>query len=178
MQVGYYKLGVYLIKPRKGSNVLCLDAQPCPTLCDPMDCRPASLLCPWGFSRQKYWSGLPYPPPGDLLNPGIEPRSPTLQVVSLPLEPPGKPQRIYYYTLYPYLFFFLMEKRFLSHIQQNGFCIATKRYGKETRQEKLQALHLNAKNTIVIYYNSDYDFLTTIFTFDDQCLKLLFLYIF
>ena len=43
------------------------------------------------FSRQEYWSGLPCPPPGDLPNPGIEPRSPTLQADSLLSEPPGKP---------------------------------------------------------------------------------------
>ena len=53
---------------------------------------PTRLLCPWGFSRQKYWSGLPCSPPGDLPNPGIEPRSPALQVDSLPSEPPGKPK--------------------------------------------------------------------------------------
>ena len=52
------------------------------------------LLCPWGFSRQEYWSGLPCPPPGGLPNSGIEPRSPTLQVVSLPSEPLGKPMNI------------------------------------------------------------------------------------
>ena len=46
---------------------------------------------PWGFSRQEYWSGLPCPPPGDLPNPGIKSRSPTLQAGSLPSEPPGKP---------------------------------------------------------------------------------------
>ena len=46
---------------------------------------------PMGFPRQEYWSGLPFPFPGDLPNPGIEPRSPALQVVSLPTEPPGKP---------------------------------------------------------------------------------------
>ena len=47
-------------------------------LCDPMDC---SLPCSssMGFSRQEYRGGLPFPPPGDLPNPGIEPRSPTLQ---------------------------------------------------------------------------------------------------
>ena len=39
----------------------------------------ARLLCPWGFSRQEYWSGLPCPPPGLLPNPGIKPRSSTLQ---------------------------------------------------------------------------------------------------
>ena len=44
-----------------------------------------------GFSRQEYWSGLPCPPPGDLSNPGMEPRSPTLQVDFLQSEPPGKP---------------------------------------------------------------------------------------
>ena len=53
---------------------------------------PTRLLCPWGFSRQEYWSGLSYPPPGDLPNPGIELRSPTLQADSLPAEPPGKPK--------------------------------------------------------------------------------------
>ena len=43
------------------------------------------------FSRQEYWSGLPFPTPGDLADPGIEPRFPTLQVDSLPSEPSGKP---------------------------------------------------------------------------------------
>ena len=47
-----------------------------------------------GFSRQEYWSGLPFPSPGDLPDPGIEPRSPTLQSEALNSEPPGKP--IYY----------------------------------------------------------------------------------
>ena len=45
---------------------------------------------PMGFSRQQYWSGLPFPSPADLSNPGIEPRSPALQTDSLPSEPPGK----------------------------------------------------------------------------------------
>ena len=44
-----------------------------------------------GFSRQEYWSGLQFPSPGDLPNPGIEPRSPTLQADALTSEPPGKP---------------------------------------------------------------------------------------
>ena len=43
------------------------------------------------FSRQEYWSGFPFPSPGDLPNPGIKPESPTLQADSLPSEPPGKP---------------------------------------------------------------------------------------
>ena len=44
-----------------------------------------------GFSRQQCWSGLPFPSPGDLPNPGIKPGSPTLQAGALPSEPPGKP---------------------------------------------------------------------------------------
>ena len=44
-----------------------------------------------GFSRQKYWSGLPFPSPGDLPNPEIKPGSPTLQADLLPSEPLGKP---------------------------------------------------------------------------------------
>ena len=44
-----------------------------------------------GFSRQEYWSGLPFPSPGDLPYPGIEPGSPTLQADTLTSEPPGKP---------------------------------------------------------------------------------------
>ena len=50
--------------------------------------RQASLFM--GFSRQNYWSGLPFPSPGDLLNPGIEPGSCGLQADALSSEPPGK----------------------------------------------------------------------------------------
>ena len=48
-----------------------------------------------GFSRQEYWSGLPFPSPGDLPDPGIEPRSPVLQANALTSEPAGK---FYYIT--------------------------------------------------------------------------------
>ena len=44
-----------------------------------------------GFSRQEYWSGLPFLSPGDLPNPGIEPGSPALEADALSTEPPGKP---------------------------------------------------------------------------------------
>ena len=53
----------------------------------PQGMQPTRLLCPWRSSREEYWSGLPRPPQGDLANPGIEPRSPTLPVDSLPSEP-------------------------------------------------------------------------------------------
>ena len=59
-----------------------LVTQSCPVLCDTMDCScqaPLSL----GFSRQKYWNELPFPSPGDLPDPGIEPGSLTLQADSL-----------------------------------------------------------------------------------------------
>ena len=47
------------------------------------------------FSRPEFWSGLPFPPPGDLPNPGIEPRSPALQADTLPAEPQRKHKDIH-----------------------------------------------------------------------------------
>ena len=55
-----------------------------------MDCSQARLSKE--FPRQEHWSGLPFPSPGDLSDPGIEPRSPALQATSLPSEPSWKPQ--------------------------------------------------------------------------------------
>ena len=56
----------------------------CPTLCDPMDPIARQAPLSMGFCRQEYWSGLPCPPPRHLPNPGMEPRSLSLQVDSLP----------------------------------------------------------------------------------------------
>ena len=75
------------------SITLCLVAQLYLTLCNTKDCvfeELGRLLCPWGFSRQEYWSAFPCPPPGDLPNPGTEPRSHILQADSLLSESPGK----------------------------------------------------------------------------------------
>ena len=64
-----------------------LVVQSCLTLCDPMDCSlPGSI----GFPRQIYWDGLPFPSPGDLPHPGIEPGSSALHADSLLTDPPGK----------------------------------------------------------------------------------------
>ena len=72
----------------------------CPVVSD-------SFVTPWtaarqaplsmGFPRQEYWSGLPCPPPGDLLSSGIESRSPALQADSVGTQPPGKIPYIYIY---------------------------------------------------------------------------------
>ena len=62
--------------------VLVKVVQSCPTLCDPMD------RSPWNYSGQR----VAIPPPGDLPNPGMEPRSPALQMDSLPTKPTGKPK--------------------------------------------------------------------------------------
>ena len=79
----------------------------------PSGLQPASYLCPCGFSRQKYWSGLPHPPPGNLPNPGIEPRFPTLQVDSLPSELPRKT------LVYPYYMLNLAIKKNAVSIRYN-----------------------------------------------------------
>ena len=74
------------------SYFLCVYVQSCPTVCDSMNCNlqaPLSLK----FSRQKYWSGLPFPPPGNLPNPRIQPVSLAShwQADSLPLPHLGSP---------------------------------------------------------------------------------------
>ena len=64
------------------STLLCLAAHS--VMSDsllPCGLQPTMILCPWGFSRQEYWSELPFLSLGDLLNPGIEPRSPAQQVL-------------------------------------------------------------------------------------------------
>ena len=56
----------------------CLVAKSCPALCNSVDCVAHQAPLPMGFFRQEYWSGLPFPSPRDLLDPGIEPGSPAL----------------------------------------------------------------------------------------------------
>ena len=81
---------VTLYEGHRAVTCACLVTQSCPTLCDPCGLQPARLLCPWGFSSQEHWNGLPLPSPEYLPNPGIEFQSRALQADSLPAEPPGK----------------------------------------------------------------------------------------
>ena len=76
-----------------GCAVFCLVTQSCLTLWDPMNCSPPGSSL-HGILQAKYWSGLPFPSPEDLPNPGIESRSPSFQVDSLPSEPTRKPKNI------------------------------------------------------------------------------------
>ena len=73
---------------------VCLCAQLCPILCDPVECSlPGSLFM--GFPRQEYWSGLPFTSPGDLAERGIEPTSLALADRFFTTESPGKPKKTY-----------------------------------------------------------------------------------
>ena len=77
----------WTIKKAESENEV---SQSCPTFCERWTVAhqaPPSM----GFSRQEYWSGLPFPFPGDLPDTGIKPRSPTLQADALNSAPPGKP---------------------------------------------------------------------------------------
>ena len=100
----------------------------CPTLVTPWTIvlqAPLSM----GFSRQEYWSGLPFSSPGDLPNPGIEPWSPALQEDSSPLESPGKPQRNDYTQLEILIPISISEQlafRFVGGIKKKyGFSVHT-----------------------------------------------------
>ena len=90
-QVSYIAGGFFTIWATREALMVCevKVTQSCPTLCH--------LMTSWTiqsmeFSRPEYWSEWPFFSPGDLPNAGIEPRSPTLQVESLPAEPPEKPK--------------------------------------------------------------------------------------
>ena len=72
-------------------------AKSCLTLCNPIGCSHQTPLS-MGFSRQKYWSGLPFSPPGHLPNPGVEPMSPACFALAggfFTTEPPRKPLHRY-----------------------------------------------------------------------------------
>ena len=73
-------------------ELCCVLTQSCPTLCSPMDCSPPGTSVHGDSPGKNTWSGLPCSPPGDLPNPGMESRSPTLQADSLPAETPGRPK--------------------------------------------------------------------------------------
>ena len=60
-----------LLYTKRPALLCCASSQLCLTLCEP-----SRLLCPWGFSRQEYWSGLPCPPPGLLPTQGMKPGLP------------------------------------------------------------------------------------------------------
>ena len=75
-----------------------LVAKSCPTLSTPWTVAHQTPLS-MGFSRQEYWSGLPFPSPGELPHLGIEPRSPTLQADALTSEPPQKPYCTVLYSI-------------------------------------------------------------------------------
>ena len=78
-------------------DVLCLVTQSCLTLCDPTDCSPPASSV-HGILQARILEWVAIPPPGDLPNPGIECKSPTLEVDSLPSEPPGKSYVLYTHT--------------------------------------------------------------------------------
>ena len=67
----------------------CLVANSCWTLCNPLDYIAHQTFLSMGFPRQEYWSGLPFPSPGDLPDPGIKPTSPTLAGGFFTVERPG-----------------------------------------------------------------------------------------
>ena len=88
-----------------------------------------------GFSRQEYWIGLPFPSPGDLPDPGIEPRSPALQANALPSKPPGKSIYIYIYMyIYTYNFYIFKYILLYSYILNIHYYLL---YAKVTRSQGL-----------------------------------------
>ena len=89
---GVRDLVLFLLEGTKRTGKKSESVSPAQLFATPWDVASQASLS-MEFSRPEYWSGLPFPPPGDLPHPGTEPRSPALQADSLLCEPPGSPKR-------------------------------------------------------------------------------------
>ena len=103
-----------------------------------------------GFSMQGYWRGLPCPPSGDCPNPGIKPRSPTLQVDSLPSELPGKAlyTDILYWSFYTDTLYW-----FLLVLKTSDQCFVFTVYWRNPSHSKTHSSDLNKYlSTFIVWY--------------------------
>ena len=121
---------------------------------------------PMGFSRQEYWSGLPFPSPGDLPNPGIEPTSPALQVDSLPLSHRGcalviAKSKLYFWVIY-------LEERNVIWDVSNLWDITT-----DTENKVSQTLHQISKSSSHTWVPKDKKSGSTILLTKERKVKLL-----
>ena len=94
------------------------------------------------FSRQGYWSALPFPSPGDLLDLGIKPRYPALQADALPSEPPGKPRCLLWGRLYIYVG---IEGYWEISVPTSQFYYKHKTTQKSQSLEKEREVHIKRK---------------------------------
>ena len=116
------KLGEDLLENRGVSRALCCAQSLVMTdSLEPHSLWPARLPCPWAFSRQEYWSGLPCPSPGELPNPGKEPGSPALQANSLSAELQG--EKIYIFAI-------IQSKVKSRLLFENSGCVCMLRVGQ------------------------------------------------
>ena len=90
------------------------------------------------ISKPGYWSGQPFPSPGDRPNPGIEPRPPPLQADSLPAEPQGKPKNpgVGSLSLFQWIFLTQELSRGLLHYRQTLYQLSHREAKDERRQER------------------------------------------
>ena len=133
-------------------KVKVLVTQSCPILCNPMDRIAHQAPLSMELSRQEYWSEYPFPSPGDLPDPGIEPRSSALQADSLLSEPPGMNS----VQISP------TSDRFVSSIS-SGFChktlfsevteaVYTLRMKRITNNKAVLSAFLNCLGSLFNYY--------------------------
>ena len=102
-----------------------------------------------GFSRQEYWSGLSFPSPADLPDPGIEPGSPALQADTLQSEPPGNPQLLLLLLFHENV---LNVVRWFFYISlDNHFCLHS--FNVVYFNQFSYSLHSMNKSHLVMVYN-------------------------
>ena len=136
-------------------------AQSCPTLCDPWTVAHQAPLS-MGFSRKEYWSGLPFPSPGDLPNPGIESGSPTLQADALTSDPPGKKHIYFCFIDYAKAFDCVDHNKLWKTLQEMGIsdhltCLLRNLYaGQEATARTGQGTTTGSKLGKAVYCHSAY----------------------
>ena len=161
-------------------HVEMLVPQSCPTLCNPIDCSPPGSSVHWGFSRQEYWIGLPFPSPGYLPDSRIKPRSPTLQADSLPSELPG---HTYYKCIHSILwdtcfFFFFLEpgkwSQYISAAWKSEKCFLNENLRYSHKRKGIVTGHFSVKmdrTDSVIVKNNPSSLMPQSCTFCTSCMS-------
>ena len=111
-------------------TLLCMCAQSCPTLRDPMDCTHQAPLS-MGFSRQEHWSGLPFPSPEDLPDPGIKPQLSFITGRFFTTEPPGKTKLCFYSPKFSMSFWYTFLRDDITDISssfQKGTTVSYRKF--------------------------------------------------
>ena len=155
--------------------MLCLIARLCPTVCNPMDHGRSGSSVRGIFFRQESWNGLPFPPPGDLPDPGIKPQSPALQILYLlshqgspgvyvSLQFKGKRVFLRYSKAYSDWVFSILNFKAFTQLHSQPILCCSNLYGSNNKYI--------FRLSITILFHQVYEFLVSNYQCFEMCLTL------